>query len=138
MAKELNLPVVIHSRDAFDDTLRILLDEGYSNLPLLWHCFDGDAEKAQTIVSHGWYISIPGSVTYKANTAMRESLHHIPKDKLMLETDCPYLSPEPWRGQTNEPALVVFTAECVANELNRDITELWLTCGKNAQDFFSL
>jgi len=138
MAKELNLPVVIHSRDAFDDTLRILLDAGYSQLPLLWHCFDGDKEKAQTIISHGWHISIPGSITYKPNSATREALHFIPKDKLMLETDCPYLSPEPWRGKTNEPALIVFTAQCVANELNRDIAELWISCGKNARDFFSL
>lgn len=138
MAKEFNLPVVIHCREAFDDTLRILLDEGYSNRPLLWHCFDGDKEKAQIIISHGWHISIPGSVTYKPNTAMREALHSIPKDKLMLETDCPYLSPEPWRGKTNEPAFTVFTAQSVANELNRDISELWITCGKNAQEFFSL
>lgn len=138
MAKEFNLPVVIHCREAFDDTLRILLDEGYSNLPLLWHCFDGDKEKAQIIIGHGWHISIPGSVTYKPNSATREALHSIPKDKLMLETDCPYLSPEPWRGKTNEPAFTVFTAQIVAHELNREIDELWITCGKNAQEFFSL
>ena len=138
MAKEVNLPVVIHSRDAFDETVRILLDEGYHGLPLLWHCFDGDTEKAETILSHGWHISIPGSVTYKANTAFREALHCIPKDRLMLETDCPYLSPEPWRGKTNEPALSVFTAKCVADELGRDVAELWVTCGQNAMRFFSL
>ncbi len=138
MAKEFDLPVVIHSRDAFDDTIRILLSEGFSQKKLLWHCFDKDSEKAQIILDNGWNISIPGSVTYKGNEATKAALHLIPKDRLMLETDCPYLTPEPWRGTVNEPAYTVFTAECIAKELNIDMHELWVTCGNNARKFFNL
>ncbi len=138
MAKDFDLPVVVHSREAFDDTVKILLEEGYKDQRLLWHCFDADSVRAKIIIENGWHISVPGSVTYKGNDALRSALHTIPKDRLMLETDCPYLSPEPWRGTANEPSLTVFTAKCIADELGRDKNELWLTCGENAKKFFNL
>ena len=96
-ARALGLPVVIHCRDAVDDTLRILLDEDFSGRPLLWHCFGQGAELAETILEHGWHISIPGPVTFPANDALREAVKIIPDNRLHLETDCPYLAPEPWR-----------------------------------------
>lgn len=138
LAKECALPVVIHSRDAFDDTVRILLEEGFHNYPLLWHCFDRDTACAETVLSHGWHISVPGSVTYKKNEHILEAVKIIDKDRLLVETDSPYLSPEPWRGKPNEPAFTVFTAEHIAKGLGMETSELWETCGNNAKRFFGL
>lgn len=138
IAKECELPVVIHSREAFEDTVAILLEEGFHGYPLLWHCFDRDTECAKTVLSHGWHISVPGSVTYKANVHVREALHVMDRERLLVETDCPYLSPEPWRGKPNEPAFTVFTAECIAKELGVETAELWEQCGNNARRFFGV
>lgn len=138
LAKQCALPVVIHSRDAFEDTVNILLEQGFHDYPLLWHCFDRDRECAEIVLSHGWHISVPGSVTYKANAHVREALKIIDRERLLLETDSPYLSPEPWRGKPDEPAFTVFTAECVAKELEVGTAELWEQCGNNARRFFGV
>ena len=138
MAKKLDLPVSIHCRDAWDDTLAILEAEGFRGRPLLWHCFGGNRDMAEAILSRGWHISIPGPVTFKKNDSLREAVSIIPADRLHLETDCPYLAPEPWRGQQNEPALVVFTAREVARCKGMPIEELWLTCGENSKKLFGL
>jgi len=138
LALEMDLPVVIHCRDAFTDTLTILEEEGFTGRPLLWHCFGGDTPMAETILEHGWHISIPGPVTYSANQAMREAVRLIPADRLHLETDCPYLAPQPWRGKPNEPAYTVFTAEAVARERGMPTEELWTLCGHNTARFFGL
>ncbi len=138
LARELKRPLVIHSRDAAADTLRILEAEGCSGYPLLWHCFGGDAiQYLDRIVSHGWHISIPGPVSYPSNQELRDALKLIPEDRLLLETDCPYLAPMPWRGKRNEPALSVFTAEAMATALQTDLPTLWKRCGDNAKCFFS-
>lgn len=137
-ANEIGLPVAIHSREAFDDTMRILLDEGYSQKKLLWHCFDKSKEHAEIIMEHGWYLSIPGQISYKGNDFITEALSAIDLNRLLVETDSPFLSPEPWRGKTNEPALCVFTAEIIANALGRSKEELWLQCGENARRFFNI
>ena len=138
LARELDLPAVIHCREATDDTLAILLDEGFSGRPLLWHCFGQDAGLAETILSHGWHISIPGPVTFPANIALQEAVKIIPDNRLHLETDCPYLAPEPWRGRRNEPAFTAFTAQAVAALRGQNPTELWLSCGDNTRRFFGL
>lgn len=138
LARDLDLPVVIHCRDAVDDTLRILLDEGFSGRPLLWHCFGQNADLAEIVLSHGWHISIPGPVTFPANAALREAVKIIPDNRLHLETDCPYLAPEPWRGRRNEPAFTAFTAQTVASLREQDLARLWTTCGDNTRRFFGL
>ncbi|NDV22333.1 TatD family deoxyribonuclease [Desulfovibrio sp. JC022] len=138
LADELDLPVVIHSRDAHERTIEVLEDFGWSGKPLLWHCFGGDAETAKRIVDHGWYISVPGPVTYKKNEIAQEAVKSIPLDRLVLETDCPFLTPEPWRGKRNEPAFVVFTAAKVAELKEMDVNELWKACSENAHKFFNL
>lgn len=138
VAKSLNKPVVIHCRDATWECLTLLEGGGFADYPLLWHCFGGDASLAKRIVHNGWHISIPGTVTYPANAALREAVKIVPADKLLLETDCPYLSPVPWRGVRDEPAFIVFTAAAVAEARNQDPDELWQTCGANARRFFGL
>jgi TatD family hydrolase len=117
LAKELDKPVVIHSRDAWDETFAMLEEEGFRGRPLLWHCFGGDIERASQIVERGWHVAVGGASTFKANGFVREAVKAIPLDRLHLETDCPYLAPMPWRGKTCEPALTVFTADCLAREL---------------------
>jgi TatD DNase family protein len=138
MARDVRRPVVIHSRDAFSPTMAILDDEGFFGYPLLWHCFGGDAAMARTIVECGWHISVPGPVSYPSNQALRDALQEIPDDRLLLETDCPYLAPQPWRGRRNEPALCAFTAEAMAHARGMKTEALWTLCGENARHFFGL
>jgi TatD DNase family protein len=138
LALGLGLPPVIHCRDAFEDTLRVLVDEGYSGRKLLWHCFGGDEDQAQTILGHGWHVSIPGPVSYAKNEALRRAVAAIPLERLLLETDCPYLSAEPWRGKRNHPALLGFTAQAVARIKDMPVNALWSATGQNACDFFGL
>ena len=111
---------------------------GFAGYPLLWHCFGGGPALARRILKNGWHISVPGPVTYPANAALREALPLIPAERLLLETDSPYLAPAPWRGRRNEPALTVFTARAVAEARGVAPEELWLTCGENARRFFGL
>lgn len=139
LAVEAARPVVIHSRDAASATLRILEDEGFAGRPLLWHCFSGDAvPELDRILANGWHVSIPGPVSYPANADLREAAARVPADRLLLETDSPYLAPVPWRGKPNEPALVAFTAQTVATARDMDLAELWTLCGANAVRFFGI
>lgn len=138
MARNISKPVVIHCRDAEDDCLTLLEAGGFKDYPLLWHCFGGDSKMAKRIIHNGWHISIPGSVTYPSNKELRDAVSIIPDDKLLLETDCPYLPPVPWRGTCNEPAYIVFTARTVAEARNQDPDVLWQLCGDNTRRFFNL
>ncbi len=120
LARDLNKPVVIHSRDAWEKTFSILEEEGMPGHPLLWHCFGGDTAQAARILENGWHIALGGAVTFGPNAATREAARIIPLDRLMFETDCPYLAPMPWRGKCNEPAFAVFTAARIAEEKGVD------------------
>jgi len=144
LARELDLPPVIHCRDkadsqaAFDDCLRVLEAEGATGRKLLWHCFGGDAAQARALLERGWHLSIPGPVSYARNESLREAVAAIPLERLLIETDCPYLSAEPWRGKRNHPALVGFTAACVAEVKGLAPAEVWAATGANARAFFNL
>lgn len=138
LASRLELPVVIHCREAEQECLTLLEAGGFKGYPLLWHCFGGNASLARRIIANGWHLSIPGPVTYPANRDLREALKVVPDDRLLLETDCPYLSPVPWRGVRNEPAFLVFTCRAVAEAKEQDPTQVWQTCGRNSEKFFAL
>jgi TatD DNase family protein len=138
LARELDQPVVIHCRDAEDDCLAMLDQAGFGGRPLLWHCFGLGPDWARLITERGWHISVPGTVTYARSEALREAVRAIPADRLLLETDCPYLSPEPYRGKTNEPALLGFTAREIARLRGEDLAGLWQRCGDNTRKFFGL
>ena len=138
LAQDLDQRVVIHCRDAEDDCLAILDSMGFDGRPLLWHCFGLGPDWARLIVERGWHISVPGPVTYAKSQELREAVKIIPADRLLLETDAPYLSPEPWRGKTNEPALLGFTAREIALLRGEDLHGLWARCGDNARRFFGL
>jgi TatD DNase family protein len=113
-ARELDLPVVIHDRDAHDDTLRILSEEWSPELGGIMHCFSGDAALAKKVIEMGFSVSIAGPVTYPKAEQLREVVRQIPIEHLLIETDAPYLAPQPMRGKRNEPAFVRHTAEMIA------------------------
>jgi len=114
-ARETGLPLEIHTRDADDDTIRILEDEAAKGpFKAILHCFTGGAELARRAVALGHYVSFSGVVTFKKSDALRAIAAEVPLDRLLVETDAPFLAPEPFRGKRNEPALVVHTAAALA------------------------
>lgn len=106
LARSRDLPIVIHTREAEDDTLRILAEEGGTGLRGVFHCFTGDAAAAARALATGFYLSIPGVVSFPKAEPLRVALAQVPADRLLVETDSPYLAPVPHRGQRNEPAYV--------------------------------
>ena len=114
MASELSLPVIIHDRDAHEPILRILREEKSRGFRGVLHCFSGDLEMARECVDLGFHLSIPGTVTFPANDQLRNVVRGIRMENLLLETDCPYLAPVPYRGKRNEPSYLKITAEKVA------------------------
>ncbi|HJQ23665.1 MAG TPA: TatD family hydrolase [Blastocatellia bacterium] len=114
MARARQLPAVIHTREAEDDTLRILREEWVgADLPGIIHCFTGTRGFAEAAVEMGFLISFSGVVTFKKSEDLRETARHLPLDKILIETDAPFLAPVPYRGRRNEPAYVVETARAI-------------------------
>jgi TatD DNase family protein len=113
-ARELGLPLVVHDREAHRETVEILRAEGGSGLRGVFHCFSGDESLAREVLALGFFISIPGTVTYPKSEILRRVVASVPLERVLLETDCPFLAPQPVRGQRNEPAHIVYTAEAVA------------------------
>lgn len=139
-AKQLKLPVIIHSRDAEDNTLEILRSEQSPVLKGVLHCFSSKAFLALEAVKMGFYISASGIVTFSKADELRRTFEQIPLDRLLVETDAPYLAPVPYRGQANQPAYVVKTAEMLAKikgisleELAKATTDNFLTLFKKAE-----
>lgn len=114
LARELNLPLIIHTREAQDDTVTILREEGAGDVGGVFHCFSGDAWLAKDALDMGFYLSFSGVLTFKNATMLRDIAKTVPLDRLMVETDCPYLTPVPYRGKRNEPAYVQYVAETLA------------------------
>jgi TatD DNase family protein len=114
LARDAGKPVVIHCREAYDDVLRLLADERVADLGGIMHCFSGTADIARRALDLGLVISMAGPVTYPNARALPEVARLVPDDRLVVETDCPYLPPQRWRGKRNEPAYVVATAARVA------------------------
>jgi TatD DNase family protein len=114
LAKTLGLPIVVHSRDAKEDTLAILSEEGAGSVGGVLHCFTGDLETARAAIGMNFYISFSGVLTFANAGALRDVARVLPLDRVMIETDCPYLTPVPHRGRRNEPANVRLTARTLA------------------------
>lgn len=116
IAADMQKPVIVHTRDAFDDTVAILDEYAAKLRHVVIHCYGGSAEQTRLVLDRGYYVSFTGTVTFKRSDALREVAKMIPPERMMLETDCPYISPEPMRRvQPNEPALMVHTAQCLAD-----------------------
>jgi TatD DNase family protein len=114
LAKELKLPIVIHDREAHQETMEILRSEDAEKCGGIIHCFSGDYEMAKACIDMGFFISIPGTVTFKNADGFREIVRRIPLESLLIETDAPFLTPEPYRGKRNEPSFVRYTAQKIA------------------------
>jgi TatD DNase family protein len=125
LAREGQLPVVIHSREADADTIAILRDEltGYDRGGVM-HCFGGSTALARSAIELGFYISFAGNLTFKKAGNLREVAQQLPLDRLLIETDCPYLTPVPFRGRRNEPARVVDVARCLAAIRSKELEEI--------------
>lgn len=135
LATEVGKPVVIHSREAIADTLAIMKD--FPTVRAVFHCFTGTPDEARLILDQGYLIGFTGALTYKKNDGVRESLRLCPTDRFVVETDAPYLSPEPKRSQkVNEPALVIHVAECAARELGMTVEEVDRITTANAERFY--
>ncbi len=138
MAKNLNLPVIIHDRDAHQDTLDLLRECGPFPAGGVMHCFSGDYHFAGKILDLGFFISIPGIVTFKNAADLRQVAAEIPLSSLLLETDGPFLAPHPWRGKRNEPSYVLHTAACVAALRGISLSLLARATTANAVALFDL
>lgn len=138
LARELDLPVQIHDRDADADVVSILLRDGAPPAGTVFHSFAADAETARIAREHGWYLSFSGTVTFPSNQRLREALHVIDIDHVLVETDAPYLTPAPWRGRTNAPQMVPYTLQAMAQELGMPISELARKTRANAQRLYHL
>lgn len=136
LAKEFNLPLVIHSRQAQDDTLSILREK--MPLKAVVHCFSGDESFLAQCLELGIYISFTCNITYKKAAGLRELMKVVPLDRLMLETDAPYLSPEGFRGKRNDPSFVRLLAEEIAKIRGMDVSEIARSTTENARRFFGL
>ena len=125
LARRTGLPLVIHNRDTYPDLFRILEDESTRGpLTGVMHCFSGGPDEARRSVSLGFHVSFSGVLTFKNAQTTRDAARVVPLDRLIVETDCPYLTPEPHRGQRNEPAYVVHTARRLAETLGRPFDEI--------------
>jgi len=113
-ARECGKPLIIHMRDATDDTLQILYEEGADQVGGVMHCFTESWDAAKKALDMNFYISFSGIVTFKSAEALRDVVKQVPNDRLLVETDAPYLAPVPYRGKSNEPAFVRYVAECMA------------------------
>lgn len=138
LARDLGKPVVVHDRDAHGLVLRILEEEKVQEVGGVLHCFSGDASMAKRCLELGMYISIPGSITFRNATLLRNVLLHIPMERLLLETDSPFLAPVPLRGRRNEPSYLKYTAERVAKTLKSSLEQVASVTSGNAVELFGL
>lgn len=135
LADSLKLPVIVHSRNAAEDTMDIL--RKYRPKGVV-HCFSGSAETAREVISLGMYISFTGVLTFKNAKKALKALAEVPENRLMLETDCPYMAPEPFRGKRCDSSMIAYTAEAAAKVMNKDTQEILdITC-RNAREFFNI
>ena len=137
-AKAAGKPVVVHVREADDACLRVLREEGLPQAGGVIHCFTGDASRAEAYLDLGLHLSVAGVVTFRTADDLREAVRRAPRDRLLVETDCPYLAPVPYRGKRNEPAYVARTAEKVAELWGVSVEEAGEITTANAVRFFRL
>lgn len=137
LAKKLDLPIVVHSREADEDLLHILKEEG-QGLRAIIHCFSSDRAQLKEYLELGFYIAIGGPVTFKKTDELKEVAKLVPIDRLLLETDAPYLAPTPYRGKRNEPIFVKQTAKLIAELRGMTLEDLSLQTNRNTKKIFNI
>jgi TatD DNase family protein len=139
IAASVDLPIVIHAREAVDDVIGLLRDHGFAGRRVVFHCFTGTAEEAARVREHGWWISFAGIVTFKKSAWLQAIAKDYPAEELMVETDAPYLTPEPFRGRMpNEPAHVAHVARFLADLRGVAFEDLVEQTEANTRRFFDL
>jgi TatD DNase family protein len=138
LGKKHQLPIIIHVRDAHEDMIAILTNESTADTPGVIHCFTGDYDTAKKYLDLGFYISFSGIVTFKRSEELREAAKNIPIDKILIETDSPYLAPVPYRGKPNEPSYVKHVAETLADVRGMSFEEIAQATKANAEKLFRI
>ena len=138
LAQELDVPAVIHSREASDDTISIIRQENNGKLRGVLHCFSGDMELAKGALDIGLLISFTANITFPKADKIRLAAKEIPLEKIMIETDCPFLAPQAFRGKRNEPSYVGYVAEKIAEAKGTSVEEIASITTKNARRFFNI
>lgn len=138
LAKKLKLPIIIHNRDATEDVVQILREENAEEVGGIMHCFSGSAETAKECIEMNFHISLGGPVTFKNAKKPKRVAIEVPLDRLLIETDCPYLAPHPYRGKRNEPAYVKLVAEQVAELKEISFEEVAQKTTENAKKLFGI
>ncbi|PEZ76976.1 MULTISPECIES: TatD family hydrolase [Bacillaceae] len=138
LAKKVGLPIIIHNREATADIVNILKEEEASRVGGIMHCFSGSAETALECINMNFYISLGGPVTFKNAKKPKEVAAAVPLDRLLIETDCPYLAPHPYRGKRNEPSYVKLVAEQIAEIKQLTLEEVSQATTENAKKLFGI
>ena len=138
LARELGLPVIIHDRGAHEEIMAALTAAAPFPAGGVMHCFSGDLHLAEQVLTLGFHISVPGVVTFNKAAELQEVARQVPLASLLLETDCPYLAPDPWRGRRNKPAYVLHTAQRIAELRGISLQEVALRTTENAERLFRL
>jgi TatD DNase family protein len=138
LAQRLKKPIVIHDRDAHEDTLALIKQHQGGRFGGVMHCYSGSLPMALTLIRENFYLSFAGPVTFKNNKKGREVIEKMPLDRLLIETDCPYLTPEPLRGKRNEPANVAYVAAAIAEIRGKSPDEIAYLTNRNAHQSFKL
>ncbi|MEN6316959.1 MAG: TatD family hydrolase [Clostridiaceae bacterium] len=138
LARSLKLPVIVHDRDAHEDTMTILKSENAKEIGGVLHCYSGSVEMAREVLNMNFMISIAGPITFKNANRLLEVVRYVPDDMLMIETDSPYLTPEPFRGKRNEPANVKLTAQKIAKIKGKPLDYIEKITTDNAKRLFKI
>ena len=136
LARELNMPVIVHERNAHDDGMRVVKD--FKGVTGVFHCYSGSAEMARQLVNMGWYIGFTGVLTFKNARKAVETAESIPLDRIVLETDCPFMAPEPFRGKRNDPGYLYRMAERLAEIRGMGVEEIHAITMENAKRLYRL
>jgi len=136
LARELNMPVIVHERNAHDDGMRVVKD--FKDVTGVFHCYSGSAEMARQLVNMGWYIGFTGVLTFKNARKAVETAESIPLDRIVLETDCPFMAPEPFRGKRNDPGYLYRMAERLAEIRGISVEEVHAVTMENAKRLYRL
>jgi TatD DNase family protein len=138
LARRVDLPIIVHDRNAHLETVEMLREEAAGTLKGVMHCFSGDVSLAKQVLDLGFFISVTGVVTFPKAKVVREVVSYVPLERLLVETDSPFLSPVPYRGKPNEPARVVHVAEEIARIKEVSLQEVARCTSANARDLFKL
>lgn len=138
LARSMKLPIIVHDRDAHEDTMNTIKMEGAKSVGGVLHCYSGSVEMAREVLNNNFYISFGGAITFKNAVKSIEVAKYVPNDRVLIETDCPYLTPEPFRGKRNDSGMVRLIAEKIAQIKGLSFEEIADITTKNAKELFKI